>query len=91
MLSFESSQFKGKLVAFPKERERERQRQRDRERERENSNSKTLILKDSCVKPVLNWANVCSPKTLRTVRRTMIHFLIELLLRRTGFGQFDEL
>ena len=28
------------------------------------------------VKPVLNWANVCSPNRLRTVRRTMIRFLI---------------
>ena len=38
------------------------------------------------VKPVLNWANVCSPNILRTVRRTMIHFLTELLVRRTWFG-----
>ena len=37
------------------------------------------------LKPFLNWANV-----LRTVRRTMIRFLIELLVRRTWFGQFDE-
>ena len=43
------------------------------------------------VKPVLNWANVCSPNILRTVRRTIIHFLIELLVRRTWCGQFDEL
>ena len=43
------------------------------------------------VKPVLNWANVCSPNILRTFRRTMIRFLIELLVRRTWFGQFDEL
>ena len=43
------------------------------------------------VKPVLNWANVCSPNILRTVRRTMIRFVIELLVRRTWFGQFDEL
>ena len=43
------------------------------------------------VKPVLNWANVCSPNILRTLRRTMIRFLIELLVRRTGFGRFDEL
>ena len=28
---------------------------------------------------------------LQTVCRTMIHFLIELLVRRTWFGQFDEL
>ena len=31
----------------------------------------------------LNWASVCSPNILRTVRRTMIRFLIELLVRRT--------
>ena len=42
-------------------------------------------------KPVLNWANVCSPNILRTVLRTMIRFLIELLVRRTWFGQFGEL
>ena len=39
------------------------------------------------LKPVLNWANVFSPNILRTVRRTMIRFLIELLVRRTWFGQ----
>ena len=39
------------------------------------------------VKPVLNWANVCSPNILRTLPRTMIRFLIELLVRRTWFGQ----
>ena len=44
----------------------------------------------SRIKPVLNWANVCSPNILRTVRRTMIRFLIELLVRRTWFGQFEE-
>ena len=38
-------------------------------------------------KPVLNWANVCSTNILRTVRRTMIRFLIELLVHRTWFGQ----
>ena len=43
------------------------------------------------LRPVLNWANVCLPNILRTVRRTMIRFLIELLVRRTWFGQFDEL
>ena len=42
------------------------------------------------LKPVLNWANVCSPNILRTVRRTMIRFLIELLVRRTWFGQLEE-
>ena len=49
-------------------------------------NKKNVVLK-----PVLNWANVCSPNILRTVRRTMIRILIELLVRRTWFGQFDEL
>ena len=39
------------------------------------------------VKPVLNWANVCSANILRTLRRTMIRFLIELLVRRIWFGQ----
>ena len=48
------------------------------------------IFINQSVKPVLNWANVCSPNILRTVRRTMIHFLIELLVRRAWFGQFDE-
>ena len=49
--------------------------------------------RESCfkLKPVLNWANVCSPNILRTLRRTMIRFIIELLVRRTWFGQFDEL
>ena len=41
-------------------------------------------------KPALNWANVCSLNILRTVRRTMIRLLIELLVRRTWFGQFEE-
>ena len=41
----------------------------------------------SSLKPVLNWANVCLPYILRTVRRTIIRFLIELLVRRTWFGQ----
>ena len=39
------------------------------------------------IKPVLNWANVCSPNILPTVRRTMIRLLTELLVRRTWFGQ----
>ena len=39
------------------------------------------------LKPVLNWPNVCSPNILQTVRRTMILFLIELLVRRIWFGQ----
>ena len=51
----------------------------------------TEVLLLTSLKPVLNWANVCSPNILRTVRRTMIRFLIELLVRRTWFGLFDEL
>ena len=39
------------------------------------------------LKPLLNWANVCSPNILRTLQRTMIRFLIELLIRRIWFGQ----
>ena len=39
------------------------------------------------LKPFLNSANVCSPNILRTLRRTMIRFLIELLVRRIWFGQ----
>ena len=39
------------------------------------------------LKPVLNWAHVCSPNILRTLRRTMIRFIIELLVRRTWFEQ----
>ena len=50
----------------------------------------TEVLPLTSLKPVLNWANVCSPNILRTVRRTMIRFLIELLVRRTWFGQFEE-
>ena len=48
---------------------------------------RTEVLPLTSVKPVLNWAKVCSPNILRTVRRTMIRFLIELLVRRTWFGQ----
>ena len=47
----------------------------------------SLCLGSSPVKPVLNWANVCSPNILRTLRRTMIRFLTELLVRRIWFGQ----
>ena len=50
-----------------------------------------LVVVGRRFKPVLNWANVCSPNILRTVRRTMIRFLIELLVRRTWFETFDEL
>ena len=39
----------------------------------------------------LSERSVCSLNILRTVRRTMIRFLTEPLVRRTWFGQFDEL
>ena len=48
---------------------------------------RTEVLLLTSLKPVLNWANVCSLNILRTVQRTMIHFLIELLVRRIWFGQ----
>ena len=41
--------------------------------------------------PFLTGRTLCSPNILRTVRRTIIRFLIELLVRRSWFGQFDEL
>ena len=52
---------------------------------------RTEVLPLTNLKPVLNWANVCSLNILWTVRRTMICFLTELLVRRTWFGQFGEL
>ena len=52
---------------------------------------KAPIIKTDILKPILNWVNVCLPNILRTVQRTMIHFLIEFLVGRTWFRQFDEL
>ena len=49
--------------------------------------ARVLSLPVAQLKPVLNWANVWSPNTLRTLRRSMIRFLFELLVRRTWFGQ----
>ena len=49
--------------------------------------SARLVNRYKDLKPVLNWSNVCSPNILRTVRLTMIRFLIELLVRRTWFRQ----
>ena len=48
----------------------------------ERSSIEPEVLPLTNLKPVLNWANVCSPNILRTLRRTMIRFLIELLVRR---------
>ena len=60
-------------------------------RRAEDGNRTDVKLSALGLKPVLNWANVCSPNILRTVRRSMIRFLIELLVRRTWFRRFDEL
>ena len=43
-----------------------------------------MIMDLLILKPVLNWANVCSPNILRTLRRPMIRFLTELLVRERG-------
>ena len=61
------------------------------EEKREPKRTRTEMPLLTNLKPVLNWAKVGSPNTLRTVRRTVIRFLIELLVCRTWFGQFDEL
>ena len=47
-------------------------------------------MKSYMFKPILNWANVCLPNILRTDQRTMIRFLIQLLVCQTWFGQFKE-
>ena len=39
------------------------------------------------LKPVLNWAMFVHPNIFRTLRRTMIRYLIELLVRKIWFGQ----
>ena len=49
------------------------------------------VFKINLISPFLTERSVCWPSILRTVRRTMIRFLTELLDRRTWFGQFDEL
>ena len=41
--------------------------------------------------PFLTGRMFVRPNILRTLRRTMIRFLTELSVRRTWFGQFDEL
>ena len=47
----------------------------------------TEVLPLTSLKPVLNWANVCSPEHTSDIRRTMIRFLTEHLVRRIWFGQ----
>ena len=61
------------------------------EEKREPKRIRTEVPLLTSLKLFLNWANVCSPNIIRTVRRTMIRFLIELLVPRTWFGQFDEI
>ena len=46
---------------------------------------------EAMLSPFLIGRIVCSLNILQTVRRTIIRFLTELLVRRTWFGQFDEL
>ena len=41
----------------------------------------------SCLSPFLTGRMFVRPNILRTLRRTMIRFLIELLVRRIWFGQ----
>ncbi len=57
------------------------------EEKEEPNRYRTEVLPLTSLKPVLKWANICSPNILRTLRRTVIRFLIELLVRRTWFGQ----
>ena len=45
---------------------------------------RTEVFPLTSLKPVLNWANVCSLNILRTVRQTMIRFSIELLVAEHG-------
>ena len=33
------------------------------------------------LKPVLNWANIASPNIVRSIRRTLLRFSIELIIR----------
>ena len=42
---------------------------------------------DSVLSPFLTGRMFVRPNILRTLRRTMVRFLIELLLRRIWFGQ----
>ena len=49
------------------------------------------VLSLSSLSPFLTGRTFYSPNILRTVGRTMIRFLTELLVCRTEFGQFDEL
>ena len=60
---------------------------------RENANLSTIKTisivprEISSLKPVLNWANVCSPNILRTLRRTMIYsHTSESRSKGLGFG-----
>ena len=55
--------------------------------EHTNTHSEWQLTYTHTLKPVLNWANVCSLNILRTLWRTMIRFLIELLVRWIWFAQ----
>ena len=41
--------------------------------------------------PFIIGRTFASPNIVRSIRRTLLRFLIELIVRRTYFGQFDEL
>ena len=43
------------------------------------------------VSPFLIGRTFASPNIVRSIRRTLLRFLIEFIVRRTWFGQFDEL
>ena len=93
-LAFHSKEFPGSILAQPGIRKLlclVVWQKTDRTKTIHSDTDEIHLRQELSVKPVLNWANVCSPNILRTVRRTMIRFLIELLVRRTWFGQFDEL
>ena len=53
---------------------------------------KGLILRGTLsLRSFLTERTVCLPNILQTVRRTLIRFLTEILVRRAWFGQFDGL
>jgi len=41
--------------------------------------------------PFLIGRTFASSNIVRSIRRTLLRFLVELIVRRTWFGQFDEL
>ena len=66
----------------PLKKETERETERERERRTRRHQDKRMVLS-----PFLTGRMFVRPNILRTLRRTMIRFLIELLVRRIWFGQ----